>query len=76
MQTTAARAVNELWRKHMFQLALTFHAGMVMIGYEWGSPNHREGGSISPDHNAQESIATVMSRPTPTLRHGREKAGR
>jgi len=63
MRTTAARAVNELWRRHAFQLAITYHAGMVMIGYEWGSPNHngyRQ--SVSPDDTAQKLIATAMSR--------------
>lgn len=34
------RAVNEVWREHAFQLALTFHGGMVAMAYEWGSPNH------------------------------------
>eukprot|EP00952_Eustigmatos_sp_NYUAD-ZCMA_P003550 15499-Eustigmatos_ZCMA.PRE.1 len=35
-----ARSLNEVWREHLFQLALTFHAGMESITYEWGSPNH------------------------------------
>ena len=45
MKTTAARAVNELWREHLFQLAITFHGGMRAISYEWGSNNHK-GSSI------------------------------
>jgi hypothetical protein len=47
MQTTAARAINELYRKHLFQLALTFHGGMRAISYEWGSPNAKK--DYSPD---------------------------
>ena len=34
------RAVNEVWREHAFQLAVTFHGGMVGMAYEWGSPDH------------------------------------
>ncbi len=40
MQTFVARALNELWLEHLFQLAVTFHGGMQAIAYEWGSPNH------------------------------------
>ena len=28
METAVARAINELWREHVFQLAITFHGGM------------------------------------------------
>jgi hypothetical protein len=40
MRTMAARCVNEIWRRHMFRTAITFHGGDELIGYEWGSPNH------------------------------------
>jgi hypothetical protein len=40
MQSYTARAVNEVWLAHLFQLGLTFHGGMQAIAYEWGSPNH------------------------------------
>ncbi|CAM9561745.1 unnamed protein product, partial [Hapterophycus canaliculatus] len=40
MTTITARAVNEVWREHAFQLAVTFHGGMVAMAYEWGSPDH------------------------------------
>lgn len=35
MQTIAGRTINEIYREHMFQLALTFHAGMEVVSYEW-----------------------------------------
>ncbi|RHY44539.1 hypothetical protein DYB30_011769 [Aphanomyces astaci] len=38
-----SRAVNELWRDHLFQLAVTFHGGMRCVTYEWGAPNHMQG---------------------------------
>jgi hypothetical protein len=37
MQTIAARTLNEVFREHMFQLSLTFHGGMEVVGYEWVS---------------------------------------
>ncbi|CAM9459879.1 unnamed protein product, partial [Ectocarpus sp. 13 AM-2016] len=36
----SVRSVNEVWREHAFQLAVTFHGGMVGMAYEWGSPDH------------------------------------
>lgn len=60
MQTIAGRTLNEIYREHMFQLALTFHAGMEVVAYEWGAPswlNH-----LSPDDEAQSQIAAGYSR--------------
>lgn len=59
MQTIAGRTLNEIWRDHMFQLSLTYHGGMEVIGYEWGAPTWL--GSLSPDHIAQNSIAKAYS---------------
>ena len=44
----------------MFQLALTYHAGMEVVGYEWGAPTWL--GSLSPDDVAQNQIAAAYSR--------------
>ena len=41
MQTITARVVNELFRTHLFRLAITFHGGTKSISYEWGTPNHK-----------------------------------
>lgn len=59
MQTMAGRTVNEIYREHMFQLALTFHAGMEVVAYEWGAPSYLN--HFSPDHNAQEDIGGAYS---------------
>eukprot|EP00931_Biecheleriopsis_adriatica_P062797 TRINITY_DN37931_c0_g1_i1.p1 TRINITY_DN37931_c0_g1~~TRINITY_DN37931_c0_g1_i1.p1 ORF type:complete len:712 (+),score=113.93 TRINITY_DN37931_c0_g1_i1:97-2232(+) len=40
MQTQTGRAVNELFRQHLFQYMITFHGGMRALTYEWGSKNH------------------------------------
>ncbi|GAB5035157.1 Hypothetical protein NocV09_02400330 [Nannochloropsis oceanica] len=63
METITARAVNELWRENLFQLAITFHGGMESITYEWGSYNHhKDGHDVSPDDRAQTQVASIMSR--------------
>ncbi len=46
MQTIAGRSINELFRRHLFQIALTFHGGMEVVSYEWGAPSYS--GKISP----------------------------
>ena len=68
MQTTVARTVNELYRAHAFQLAITFHGGMRAIAYNWGGPNHYGTGNgrgpldaAAPDDAAQEDVARAMA---------------
>ncbi|CAM9333225.1 unnamed protein product [Ectocarpus sp. 4 AP-2014] len=65
----SVRSVNEVWREHAFQLAVTFHGGMVGMAYEWGSPDHphrqdRKGNwlDVSPDHEAQKELTAGLSR--------------
>ncbi|KAG3069007.1 hypothetical protein PC121_g9984 [Phytophthora cactorum] len=65
MVTTAARALNELWRDHLFQLGITFHAGRECITYEWGAKNHvKESGKSdkSPGNQSQQQLSRIMSR--------------
>eukprot|EP00943_MAST-04B_sp_MAST-4B-sp1_P007467 g7467.t1 len=61
MKTTAARAINELWRKHIFQLSLTFHAGETSIDYEWGAYNHPPPYDQSPDERGFKQLAETSS---------------
>jgi len=62
MTTIAGRTVNELFRRHLFQIVVTFHGGMTSIGYPWGSFNHhRKGTSRAPDDAALADIARSMS---------------
>ncbi|ETV92799.1 hypothetical protein, variant 2 [Aphanomyces invadans] len=65
MQAMTSRAVNELWRDHMFQLAVTFHGGMRCVTYEWGAPNHMDADSArserSPDDTSQAALASALS---------------
>ena len=59
MRTIAARTINEIFREHMFQLALTFHGGMEVVAYEWGAPSWMR--HFSPDHEAQFQIGGAYS---------------
>jgi len=59
MQTIAGRTANEIYREHMFQLALTFHGGMEVIAYEWGAPSWLT--HLSPDDEAQSAIGGAYS---------------
>ncbi|KAI2511738.1 Zinc carboxypeptidase [Fragilaria crotonensis] len=60
MQTIAGRTINEVFREHMFQLALTFHGGTEVIGYEWGAPSFLH--NWSPDDAAQAAVAHSYSK--------------
>ncbi|KAG2789358.1 hypothetical protein PC129_g809 [Phytophthora cactorum] len=67
MQTMTSRVVNEIWRDHIFQLAVTFHGGTRAVAYEWGSPDHYLNGKESnpseksPDHMAQLQIGNTLA---------------
>ncbi|TYZ60972.1 hypothetical protein PybrP1_005327 [[Pythium] brassicae (nom. inval.)] len=66
MTTMTSRVVNEIWREHLFQLAITFHGGMRAVSYEWGSPDHylrhnRQRSEKSPDHRAQARLAALLA---------------
>lgn len=62
MITQTGRAVNELFRRHLFQYTLTFHGGMRALTYEWGSYNHmRQGKSTeSPDDYAFTEVGSTI----------------
>ena len=60
MQTIAGRSINEVFREHLFQLSITFHAGMEAITYEWGAPTYLK--YMSPDDEAQSQIAQGYKR--------------
>lgn len=60
MRTVTARAVNEVFRQHIFALALTFHAGAHMITSLWGSPENlgADGKSLIPPDDVQQVSTT------------------
>ena len=61
MKTIAARAINELWRKHAFQVAITYHAGQESISSTWGGFNHPAPNDVPPDDVCQLSLIQEMS---------------
>lgn len=63
MQTVAARALNELYRVHLFRIAITFHGGTNALGYEWGDMTHCEGRNChpAPDTHIMAALAERMS---------------
>lgn len=63
MRTVAARALNELFRVHLFRLLITFHGGTNVIGYEWGDNSHCQGPRCkpAPDTKIMAALADRMS---------------
>ena len=59
MQTIAVRTVNEIFREHIFQIAISFQSGTGGIGYSWGSPSWLE--QTSPDRRGQNDVAQVFT---------------
>lgn len=63
MQTVAARALNELFRVHLFRVTITFHGGTNALGYEWGDMSHCDGPKCqpAPDTHIMHALAKRMS---------------
>ena len=74
MRSVAARALNELWRRHVFQLAVTFHGGMLAVACERAAVARARGARAArarrgrgsklrrPNtHHASRSLALALS---------------
>jgi len=61
MVTITGRTVNEVFREHLFQLAITFHPGSRFIAFEWGTSDHLAPHDKSPDHFSQYGICKTLS---------------
>jgi hypothetical protein len=48
-------------RNTICQIVVTFHGGMIALGYEWGSINHPPKKDKSPDNIASQAIAARMA---------------
>jgi hypothetical protein len=59
--TKTSRIIYEVMKQNIIQLVVTYHGGMVAIGYEWGSPNHRSPNDKSPDDLSYSSIGSFFS---------------
>lgn len=69
MQSTTAKIMNALLSQTIMQIVVTFHGGMVAIGYEWGSMRNHVPNDKSPDDAANQDIARQMSEYAGTFQH-------
>lgn len=60
LQSSSAKLFKALMDTSLVQVVVTFHGGMVALGYEWGSRNHLRPKDASPDESAHRSIAELM----------------
>jgi predicted deacylase len=58
--SSTAKIFNEIMKRNIIQIVVTFHGGMVALGYEWGSRNHPSPRDQSPDELSHKDIATLM----------------
>lgn len=61
--TVGARATFKIFQDNLIVSALSFHAGMETIGYNWGSYNHMtedEQSTESPDHMMYQRISYIL----------------
>lgn len=63
MRTVVARVFNELMRRRLFRVLVTFHGGTNVIGYEWGDKTHCKGRECqpSPDIRLMRALAKRMA---------------
>lgn len=61
LKSTTGQLFHHIMSENLIQTAVTFHGGMVAIGYEWGSKNHMKPNDKSPDDIANVDIANQMS---------------
>ncbi len=59
MKSSTARLFDKLMKSTLVQIFITFHGGMVALGYEWGSTNHLSPKDRSPDNNCNSQIGKV-----------------
>jgi hypothetical protein len=60
LKSSTARTLYAIVESALIQIVVTFHGGMVAIGYEWGSLNHASPNDQSPDDAANRQIASNL----------------
>jgi hypothetical protein len=60
LRSNTAKLFYKMMTTSLIQLVVTFHGGMVAIGFEWGSINHRSPKDKSPDDTANSEIGSQM----------------
>mmetsp|Transcript_62860 Transcript_62860/g.147947 ORF Transcript_62860/g.147947 Transcript_62860/m.147947 type:complete len:498 (+) Transcript_62860:346-1839(+) len=64
MTTIAGQSINEVWRRHIFQLSLTFHGGTHLISYPWGDFLHccKRDEYTAPDMTGMEILTEHLQK--------------
>jgi hypothetical protein len=62
MRTITARTINELFHDHLFQISLTYHAGMESISYAWGERLSPKIHCHRPDHKSQDVVTMGLAQ--------------
>ncbi|OEU07605.1 Zn-dependent exopeptidase [Fragilariopsis cylindrus CCMP1102] len=60
MKSITARTINELFLDNLFQMSMSYHGGIELIGFSWGAigvPSNR----VSPDDVAQRILTDKIS---------------
>lgn len=63
LNTVAGRTIYKLMVENLFVSSITFHGGINVIGYPWGSNNHvigRGRANEAPDHTALNLLGEAM----------------
>jgi len=58
-KTITTRGINELFRTHMFQISISYHAGKIAAAYPYGSMNYLH--KSPPDVEAMDQITEALS---------------
>jgi hypothetical protein len=59
--SSTAKIFYELMKHTLIQVVVTFHGGMLALGYEWGSRDHLTPNDKSPDDLGHRDIADMMA---------------
>lgn len=61
LMSTTAKIFDRLMQENLVQIVVTFHGGMVALGYEWGSKNHPKPQDGSPDDRSNQRLASALA---------------
>jgi hypothetical protein len=59
--STTAKIFQSLMNENIIQVVVTFHGGMIALGYEWGVSNHPHPHDISPDQQANHQVGNLLA---------------
>lgn len=60
--STTSRLFEKIAENNHIQVVVTYHGGMIALGYEWGSQNHPRPNDATPDDNANRNLGSYLSQ--------------